>query len=87
MSEPCPLCGREKLKDRVLHPPPTTDPESYCLHPAHIYGQELPPCEQIGVDRIARMRAALTMAKRVVNPVTHQTTYDAICEALMSQST
>jgi hypothetical protein len=55
----CPLCGREKLKDRVHRPPPTAKHESLCLHPAHIYGQELPPCEAIGVRRIAQLQDAL----------------------------
>jgi len=60
MSEPCPLCGREKLKDRVQRSPRMTeDPSMYCLHPSHIYGKELPPCERRGIERIDRMRLVL----------------------------
>jgi len=30
-----------------------------CLHPAHIYDRALPPCEAIGVRRIAQLQDAL----------------------------
>lgn len=50
----CPLCGRETLKARMQRPPPTADVEAYCLHQAHIYGNSLPPCESLGVERIAQ---------------------------------
>jgi hypothetical protein len=65
MSEPCPLCGREKLKDRVRRRPPMTpgDEEGLCLHPAHIYDRELPPCEARGVARIAELRATAERAR------------------------
>ena len=57
MAGPCPLCGREKLKDRVLRAPRMTeDPAAYCLHPAHFYEQEMPPCETLGVSRLNELR-------------------------------
>jgi hypothetical protein len=57
MSEPCPLCGREKLKDRVQRAPRMReDPGMYCLHPSHICDREMPPCEARG---LARLKAAL----------------------------
>jgi hypothetical protein len=76
MGEPCPLCGREKLKDRVQRPPPMTDDvESFCLHSAHIYSQPLPPCEALGVDRIkvlqaevSRLRASLENVRKMMGP-------------------
>jgi hypothetical protein len=58
MSEPCPLCGREKIKDRVRRDPPMSNDErdkDLCLHPSHIYGDEMPACERLGVARIAEM--------------------------------
>jgi hypothetical protein len=65
VSDPCPLCGREKLKDRVQRPPPMAEyPDSYCLHPAHIYGYDLPPCESRGVERIEALTAQLADARQ-----------------------
>jgi hypothetical protein len=68
VSEPCKLCGREKLTDRVQRPPPMLphEHEETCLHPAHIYDQPLPPCEALGVKRIAVLEARLASAERVV---------------------
>ena len=66
MSAPCPLCGREKLKDRVARLPPMDDMNAYCLHPAHIYGRELPPCESAGVARIESLETALAARDETV---------------------
>ena len=58
----CPLCAREKMKARMAHGPPMSAEEvesGVCLHPAHIYDQTMPPCEAIGVQRIARLTDAL----------------------------
>ncbi len=58
----CPLCDREKMKARVAHGPPMSTEEvesGVCLHPAHIYDLHMPPCESIGVQRIAVLREAL----------------------------
>jgi hypothetical protein len=58
----CPLCDRETMKTRVAHGPPMSAEEvetGVCLHPAHIYDLVLPPCESIGVLRLARLRDAL----------------------------
>ena len=55
----CPLCDREKMKARVAHGPPMSAEEvesGVCLHPAHIYDLHMPPCESIGVQRIAKLR-------------------------------
>jgi hypothetical protein len=64
-ADPCPLCGREKLKDRVQRPPPMTeDPSAYCLHMSHIYHDgEMPPCEAAGVEQLKRMRTMLGALK------------------------
>ena len=65
VDEPCPLCGREKLKNRIQRPPPTTaDVQAYCLHPAHIYDQVMPPCEQLGIERIKALETAVLEATR-----------------------
>lgn len=72
MSEPCPLCGREKLKDRVQRAPPMTEgAEVYCLHASHIYAADMPPCEVLGIQRIRdleRLLRGLTAAVALYRP-------------------
>jgi len=49
----------------MRRPPQLTgDPDVYCLHPSHIYGVALPPCEARGVERMSILRDALTEALR-----------------------
>lgn len=58
----CPLCDRETIKARVAHGPSMSAEDvaiGVCLHPAHIYDLEFPPCETIGAGRVTRLRDAL----------------------------
>lgn len=83
MSEPCPLCGREKLKDRVRREPPMREsPDAYCLHPGHIYDREMPPCEAAGIARITKLEAVYAAARHLGFAVGHETVLVAGASAL-----
>ena len=66
----CPLCGRETMKARMAHGPPMSAEDvatGVCLHPAHIYDMELPPCEAAGVKRITDLESECAELRKDVS--------------------
>jgi hypothetical protein len=79
----CPLCGRETMKARVAHGPPMSAEDvttGVCLHPAHIYDLELPPCERMGVQRIADLTAEVRETREVLEEIASMTTDGAVAK-------
>ncbi|MHB8387656.1 hypothetical protein [Metallibacterium sp.] len=78
----CPLCGRETMKTRVAYGPPMSAAEvaTVCLHPAHIYDLELPPCERMGVRRIADLAAEVRETREVLEEIACITTDGAVAK-------
>ena len=63
--ETCGLCGRVTYLSRIQREPPVNDgiaelAATYCLHQHHQRGgPDWPPCERLGVERIAKLEDEL----------------------------